>query len=222
MVCLKVAVFALMAVSIGMFVACAGAASDDPAPTTAPPGPPGLPGATKKEAKDPAPSQFVIEIKTSVGMIKAELWPDKAPATVTNVLKYVKDGFYDGLIFHRVIAGFMIQGGGFTPDMKQKANGAPVRNEARADVPNKRGTLAMARTADVNSATSQFFINLVDNKFLDHKDESARGFGYCVFGEVIDGMDVVNRIGKTKTGSSGRFSDVPVKPVVIESIRVAK
>jgi cyclophilin family peptidyl-prolyl cis-trans isomerase len=160
-----------------------------------------------------------VLIETSMGTVKAELWADKAPATVSNFLAYVDAKFYDGLIFHRVIDGFMIQGGGFSKAMSQKGTRGPVRNEARADRPNKRGTLAMARTRDVDSATSQFFINLVDNAFLDHRDESAQGFGYCAFGRVVEGMDVVDRIGKTATASAGPFENVPVEAVSINSIR---
>ncbi|MCX7591850.1 MAG: peptidylprolyl isomerase [Kiritimatiellae bacterium] len=161
----------------------------------------------------------VVVIKTSLGTIKAELWPDKAKETVANFLRYVDEKFYDGLVFHRVIDGFMIQGGGFNAKLEPKPTHPPIKNEARADVPNARGTLAMARTAVVDSATSQFFINLVDNGFLNHRDETPTGFGYCVFGRVIEGMDVVDRIGKVKTGSVRHFNDVPLEPVIIESIR---
>lgn len=160
----------------------------------------------------------VIIIETSEGTIKAELWPDKAPLTVKSFLKYTEEDYYAGTIFHRVIKNFMIQGGGFTKDMVQKKTHAPVKNEAKSDVGNARGTLAMARTSVVDSATSQFFINLVDNKFLDHKNETAQGFGYCVFGKVIEGMDIVDKIGQTKT----KPGDVPVETIVIKSIKLAK
>jgi cyclophilin family peptidyl-prolyl cis-trans isomerase len=163
----------------------------------------------------------VVVIETSKGTMKAELWPDKAKLTVENFLRYVDDKFYDGLVFHRVIAGFMIQGGGFTEDMQKKPAQAPVKNEARADTPNARGTLAMARTSVVDSATCQFFINLVDNAFLNHKNETPQGYGYCVFGKVIEGLDVLDAIGKVKTGVRASFRDVPVEPVVIKSIRRA-
>lgn len=164
-------------------------------------------------------SKPVIVIETSMGKVRAELWPGKAPKTVANVLAYIDDEYYDGLIFHRVIDDFMIQGGGFTPDMKKKPARAPVANEARADTPNRRGTLAMARTPQVDSATSQFFINLADNDFLNHRNKSPRGFGYCVFGEVVEGMDVVDKIAKVKTGNVKGYSDVPLEPVIIKSIR---
>ena len=163
--------------------------------------------------------ELMVTIKTSMGDIRAELWDDKAPVTVSNFLAYADEGHFDGLIFHRVINGFMIQGGGFSPDMRQKDTRASIVNEARADTPNARGTLAMARTSDINSATSQFFINLVDNAPLNHRDESSRGFGYCVFGKVVEGMDVVDKIAKVKTGSMGPFQDVPVEPIVIENMR---
>ena len=163
----------------------------------------------------------VVVIETSMGTIKAELWAEKAPLTVANFLSYVDKQFFDGLVFHRVIAGFMIQGGGMTPDMRQKAGGPPVKNEASADKKNARGTLSMARTSAIDSATSQFFINLVDNDFLNHTDNSSRGFGYCAFGKVTDGMDVVDKIGKVKTGDNAGHSDVPVTPVIINSIRRA-
>ncbi len=159
----------------------------------------------------------VVIISTSMGDIEIELYPDKAPETVKNFLSYVNDRFYDGTIFHRVIPGFMIQGGGFTLDMKQKPTKAPIKNEANNGLKNDIGTIAMARTSVVDSATSQFFINLVDNNFLNH---GARDFGYAVFGKVIRGMDVVHKIAGVKTSNRGSFQDVPIEPVVIESVRV--
>lgn len=171
-----------------------------------------------EEKKTEVAQQVVIE--TSMGSITAELWPDKAPATVSNFLAYIEQEFYDGLIFHRVIDGFMIQGGGFNEQMSQKQSGKPIVNEARADVPNARGTLAMARTMVVDSATSQFFINLKDNAFLNHRNRTPQGFGYCVFGKVVDGMDVVDAIAKVRTGNVSGHQDVPLEPVVIKSIRV--
>jgi cyclophilin family peptidyl-prolyl cis-trans isomerase len=160
-----------------------------------------------------------VEINTSLGSFTAELWPDKAPKTVENFLAYARKGHYDGTIFHRVIDGFMVQGGGMTPDMRQKATQEPVKNEASSEVPNDRGTLAMARTSQIHSATSQFFVNLVDNGFLNHRDQSPQGFGYCVFGKVTDGMDVVDKIAKVQTTSHGPYEDVPAEPVLIESVQ---
>ena len=164
----------------------------------------------------------VVIIETSMGTIKAELWADKAPVTVENFVRYTSDEFYDGLIFHRVIGGFMIQGGGFSPAMEQKNAYDPIKNEASADKLNARGTLAMARTNVVDSATSQFFINLADNAFLNHQNDTPQGFGYCAFGEVIEGMDVVDKIAQVATGNHGPFQDVPKEPVVINSIRCVK
>ena len=161
----------------------------------------------------------VVLMETSLGTVTIELWPDKAPITVKNFLRYTDEKFYDGTVFHRVIPNFMIQGGGFTKDMTQKKPHAPIKNEARADVPNARGTLAMARTGVIDSATSQFFVNVVDNKFLNHRDNSPRGFGYCVFGKVVEGMDVVDKIRKVKTKTVHRYENVPAEPVVILSIR---
>ena len=190
-----------------------------------PPGlPPPPPGAVQAKPKPEATEgkHPMVVIETSMGTIKAELWEDKAPLTVANFLEYVNDSFYDGLIFHRVIDKFMLQGGGFTPDMKQKEAKAPVKNEARKDALNKRGTLAMARTMVVDSATSQFFINLVDNGFLDHKNPTPQGFGYCAFGKVTDGMDVVDKIAKVKTGRAGPHENVPVEAVLINSIKTVE
>jgi len=170
----------------------------------------------------PAPKELKnvqIIIETSMGAITAELDSAKAPGTVSNVLSYIDAKFYDATIFHRVIDGFMIQGGGFTRDMIQKKNQAPVKNEADNGLHNVRGTLAMARTMIVDSATSQFFINLIDNSFLDFKSKTDAGWGYCVFGKVVDGMDVVDKIAKVRTDQSGRLQNVPVEPVVINSVR---
>jgi cyclophilin family peptidyl-prolyl cis-trans isomerase len=171
-----------------------------------------------KAPKEPVKVQILIE--TSLGEITAELYPDKAPLTVSNVLSYVDRKFYDETIFHRVISDFMIQGGGFTKEMVQKPTAAPVKNEADNGVSNTRGTLAMARTMIVDSATSQFFINLTDrNTFLNHTAKTDRGWGYCVFGKVVAGMDVVDKIAGTETGSVGQFENVPKTPVVIKRIR---
>ncbi len=157
----------------------------------------------------------MLTIKTNHGDIKVTLFEDKAPITCENFLDYVKDGFFDNTIFHRVIPNFMIQGGGFDPDMNQKKARDPIKNEADNGVSNKRGTLAMARTSVVDSATAQFFINLRDNDFLDH---GTRDFGYAVFGEVADGMDVVDVIAGVATGNHAGHQDVPVDSVVIESV----
>ena len=164
----------------------------------------------------------IVIINTSMGTITAELWADKAPKTVENMISYIGEQFYDGLIFHRVIPSFMIQGGGMDVKMKQKAPGDPVVNEATAELRNDRGTLAMARTSDVNSAMAQFFVNLVDNGFLNHQNETSQGFGYCAFGAVTEGMDVVDTIGAVSTNRNGFHDDVPVEPVMINSIRLAE
>jgi cyclophilin family peptidyl-prolyl cis-trans isomerase len=161
----------------------------------------------------------IVVMETSLGTIKIELFEDKAPITVKNFLGYVKDKHYDGLIFHRVIENFMIQGGGFEPGMKQKQTKDPIKNEAGNGLSNARGTIAMARTRVADSATSQFFINVKDNTALDRAN-SADGVGYCVFGKVIDGMDVVDKIRKVKTGRKMGFDDVPDEDVVIKSIKV--
>ncbi|KKO47418.1 peptidylprolyl isomerase [Arsukibacterium ikkense] len=158
----------------------------------------------------------MINLHTNYGVITLNLFADKAPVTVENFISYVKDGFFDGTIFHRVIDGFMIQGGGFTPDMDQKETKGSIKNEANNKVANSKGTIAMARTNDPHSATCQFFINLADNSFLNHSAESSQGWGYCVFGEVTAGMDVVEKIRQVKTGRFAGHSDVPVEPVIIE------
>ena len=163
-----------------------------------------------------------ITIKTNKGDVEAELFEDKAPESVKNFLFYVEKGHYKGTIFHRVINNFMIQGGGFDKDMKEKSVGKPIKNEAKTDVKNETGTLAMARTQDINSATAQFFINVADNAFLDHRDETSAGFGYAVFGKVTSGMPIVNKIKMVKTGSRGQYEDVPVEPVVILDITKKK
>ena len=159
-------------------------------------------------------------METSKGTITLELDDAKAPETVANFVQYAKDGHYDGTIFHRVIDGFMIQGGGFTRDMNQKETREPIRNEAMNGLKNLRGTIAMARTMVVDSATSQFFINLVDNAFLDFQNPTPQGFGYAVFGKVVDGMDVVDQIAKVKTGFSGPHQNVPEEAIVIKKVVV--
>ena len=157
-----------------------------------------------------------VTMETSLGKITLELYPDKAPVTVANFLSYVDEGSYNGTIFHRVIRGFMIQGGGFTETMQEKPNKAPITNEADNGLKNERGTIAMARTPDPNSATAQFFINAKDNTFLNFKNKSPEGYGYCVFGKVTKGLDVVDAIEKTPTTTKGFYQDVPAKPVVIK------
>jgi cyclophilin family peptidyl-prolyl cis-trans isomerase len=162
----------------------------------------------------------VVVVETSMGSITFEIYPDRAPKTVENFLAYVRDGFYEGTVFHRVIRGFMIQGGGLTRDLQRKSTRAPVENEAGNGLKNQRGTVAMARTAEIHSATSQFFINTANNAALDHKGMGARDYGYCVFGKVTEGMDVVDRIEKVETGAKNGYKDVPVETVVIKSIHL--
>ncbi len=159
-----------------------------------------------------------VLLKTSKGDITIELFQDKAPISAKNFLSYVDEKFYDGTIFHRVIKGFMVQGGGMTPDMHEKSAKAPIKNEAANGLKNLRGTLAMARTPDIDSATCQFFINLVDNAFLDHQKGNPDQFGYAVFGKVVAGMDVVDAIAAAPTGSKGMHRDVPREPVTIVSV----
>jgi cyclophilin family peptidyl-prolyl cis-trans isomerase len=175
-------------------------------------------GATMKE-KEVNPS---VIIETSMGNITIELYQDRAPKTVANFLEYVKDGYFKGTIFHRVIKGFMIQGGGLGADMKGKATRSPIENEATNGLKNARGTIAMARTADIHSATSQFFINTVDNSFLDHRSKSPDKFGYCVFGQVTSGMDVVDKIEGVQTETKGMYQNVPTKAILITDVRLAK
>lgn len=159
----------------------------------------------------------MVTFKTNFGDITLELFADKAPKTVENFISYVKDGFYDGTIFHRVINGFMIQGGGMNAEMDEKQTKSPIQNEANNGVANEMGTIAMARTNDPHSATAQFFINVSNNDFLNFSSESMNGWGYCVFGKVTEGMDVVEKIKAVKTGNYGYHQDVPVEAVIIES-----
>lgn len=174
-------------------------------------------GEAGAEEKNP-----VVLMETSVGNVRIELDQKNAPISVNNFLSYVDDKFYDGTIFHRVINNFMIQGGGFTPDMQQKPTKAQIKNEAGNGLKNKSGTLAMARTMVVDSATAQFFINVVDNDSLDHRGNSPQGYGYAVFGKVVEGMDVVDKIKSVRTGSKMGFGDVPMETVVIKSVRRAQ
>jgi len=167
----------------------------------------------------PAWGEPTVTMKTSLGDIRIELDRERAPLSVENFLAYADAGFYDGTIFHRVIDGFMVQGGGFGRDLKRKPARPPIRNEAANGLKNRRGTIAMARTSAVDSATSQFFINLKDNDFLDHRSNDARGYGYAVFGRVVDGMEVVDRIAKVRTRQANAlFQNLPVEPVVIEAV----
>ncbi len=168
------------------------------------------------ESKSP-----VVNMQTNFGIIVIELNAEKAPKTVTNFLSYVKAGFFDGTIFHRVIENFMIQGGGYTTDYRKKTTRSSIRNEADNELENLRGTIAMARTSDPHSATGQFFINVKDNNFLNYRSHTRRGWGYTVFGKVIAGMDIVDKIRQTQTGRGGPFrSDVPQTPVIIEKVFV--
>jgi peptidyl-prolyl cis-trans isomerase A (cyclophilin A) len=179
-------------------------------------------GATVSVAAETVDKNPEVFLDTSLGKIKIELFPKEAPISVKNFLDYVKSGFYNNTIYHRVIANFMIQGGGFTTDLKMKKTKEPIKNEAGNGLKNVRGTIAMARTMIVDSATAQFFINVKDNDFLNHRDETPNGFGYAVFGKVIEGMDVVDKIAGVKTGIQKGFSDVPDSPVVIRSIWLMK
>ncbi len=173
-------------------------------------------GSTSSHAENPR-----ILMKTNLGNITLELYPEKAPKTVENFLRYTKDGFYKNTIFHRVIANFMVQGGGFDTTFKQKPTHAPVENEANNGLKNETGTIAMARTSDPHSATAQFFINVVNNAFLNFTAPNPRGYGYTVFGKVTDGMDIVHQIAKTPTGSGGPFpGDVPREMIIIEDVSV--
>jgi len=188
--------------TLGVVAAAGAAAADATAPAAAP--------------KDAAAAPVNVIFATSLGDLTIELWPDKAPLTVANILKYVDAGFYDGVVFHRVIPGFVIQGGGMTPDMQQKRTNPPVKNEGKNGLRNLRGTLSMARTNDPDSATSQFFVNLVDNKSLDFDGPYG---GYAVFGKVASGMDVVDKIAAVKTRNAGMHQNVPAEPVVIKSAK---
>ena len=161
-----------------------------------------------------------VEFQTSQGNFTVELYPEKAPKTVANFLQYVKDGFYENTIFHRVINHFMIQGGGFERDLSEKSTRAAIVNEASNGLLNELGTIAMARTADPDSATAQFFVNLTDNQFLNYVSPDPDQMGYCVFGKVTSGIEVVQKIGLVQTNTVGRNSDVPVKPIIIKSVKL--
>jgi len=175
---------------------------------------------TNEEKETGTRRRDMVLFETSAGDFEVELYPEKAPITVENFLAYVNDGFFDGLIFHRVIEGFMIQGGGFDEQMNQKQTRESIKNEAGNGLKNEKYTIAMARTKVVDSATAQFFINVEDNDFLDHRDESPEGFGYAVFGKVVSGTDVVDRIKGVKTTTKGYYENVPVEPVIIRRASV--
>lgn len=218
---------ALLIIALAAFavVGCGGGTAPpaEDAPSAAEPPEPATteePGDTAEESPDVAVGYPRVELSTSLGTIRLELYPDKAPITVENFLGYVTEGFFDGTIFHRVVPGFVIQGGGFTSEMVEKDTRPPIENEANNGVRNLRGTICMARTSDPHSATSQFFINTKDNPPLDHRDSSLRGWGYAVFGRVTEGMEVVEAIERVPRGSKNGYDDVPVDPIVIERARL--
>lgn len=188
------------------------AAETTPMETTTPP--------TTPESDLPTPGPSAVLMRTSLGDLTIELYPNEAPRTVANFLQYTEDGFYDGTIFHRVVRGFVIQGGGFTADMMEKDTREPIENEARNGLMNLRGTLSMARTMDPHSATSQFFVNTKDNAMLDHTSPTRPGWGYAVFGRVISGMETVDEIEASRVVSRAGHNDVPETPIVIESATV--
>ena len=206
----------LAALALMVTIGCGGGSPPPPAEEPAP--------AEEKPAAETAPAPTgtnpMVEMRTSLGTMKIELYPEKAPKTVENFVRYAGERFYDGTVFHRVISGFMIQGGGFTPDMLERETRAPIANEASNGLKNVRGSLAMARTGDPHSASSQFFINTVDNPFLDFTAETVQGWGYAVFGRVVEGLETLDAIKKVSTGSRDGYDDVPVDPVVIESVRI--
>ncbi len=216
-------IWMLAALGLMVTIGCGGGSppppAEEPAAAPAPPEPPNEEPAAKT-APAPTGTNPRVEMRTSLGTMKIELYPDKAPKTVENFLQYAREGFYDGTVFHRVISGFMIQGGGFSPDMSEKETRAPIENEASNGLKNVRGSLAMARTGDPHSASSQFFINTVDNPFLDFTAATVQGFGYAVFGQVVEGLETLDAIKKVSTGSRDGHDDVPMDPVVIESVRV--
>ncbi len=177
-------------------------------------------GASALFSQTAAAANPVVEMVTSLGKIRIELFAERAPKTVENFLQYTKDRFYDGTIFHRVIPGFMVQGGGFTPDMEQKKTREAIANEAQNGLKNQKGTLAMARTPNPHSATAQFFINVAENDFLNFTGPTQRGFGYCVFGHVTQGMEIVDKIVTVPTGNRGGHQNVPLQPIVIQSMRI--
>jgi peptidylprolyl isomerase/peptidyl-prolyl cis-trans isomerase B (cyclophilin B) len=197
----------LLALTLGASLAATGCNAREPGKQTV---------STAPAAGQPANPRVLIE--TSRGSITVELFPRNAPRSVENFLSYAKSGFYDGTVFHRVIPGFMIQGGGMLPDMTEKSRGTPIVNEADNGLKNLRGTLAMARTGEPHSATSQFFINVADNYFLNHRGKSIEGWGYAVFGQVVDGMEVADAIVTAPRGNRGPHGDVPLDPVVMKKV----
>jgi peptidylprolyl isomerase/peptidyl-prolyl cis-trans isomerase B (cyclophilin B) len=199
----------LLALTLGASLATAGCNAREPGKQTV---------STAPQAGQPANPKVLIE--TGKGNITVELFPGNAPKSVENFLAHVNSGFYDGTIFHRVIPGFMVQGGGMLPDMTEKARGTPITNEADNGLKNLRGTLAMARTGEPHSATSQFFINVADNYFLNHRGKSIEGWGYAVFGQVVDGMQVVDAIVAVPRGERGPHGDVPLEAVVMKKVTV--
>lgn len=230
------ALLAVGGLSAGAFFGCGGAGSDE---TPEPPAADSTENAAPEEAPsmtdsatdtdDPAaedaapdivPEGPVVAFRTTLGDFRIELFPDDAKETTANFLRYVEDGFYDGTIFHRVVRGFVIQGGGFTAEMEEKETRPPIPNEAQNGLVNSRGTLAMARTSDPHSASAQFFVNTRDNAMLDHTGTSVRGWGYAVFGRVISGMETVDRIEATPVVSRAGHNDVPATPVVVESATI--
>lgn len=182
------------------------------------PKPAAKPAGVKPPPQGSKPNPKVV-LETTLGTIKLELWADRVPNTVANFIRYVAEKHYDGTIFHRVIPDFMVQGGGFTPDMKQRGTFPPIKNEAPKGCKNRRGMIAMARTSQIDSATSQFFINVVDNDFLDYKGDSPDKFGYCAFGRVYEGMNVVDDICQVATGNKAGHDDVPMVDIIITSAR---
>lgn len=226
------ALLAVGGLSAGALFGCGGAGSDEtPEPpaadsteNAAPEEAPSMTDSATDAAEDAAPDLVpegpVVAFRTTLGDFRIELFPDDAPETAANFLRYAEDGFYDGTIFHRVVRGFVIQGGGFTAEMEEKETRPPIPNEAQNGLVNSRGTLAMARTSDPHSASAQFFVNTRDNAMLDHTGTTVRGWGYAVFGRVISGMETVDRIEATPVVSRAGHNDVPATPVVVESATI--
>jgi cyclophilin family peptidyl-prolyl cis-trans isomerase len=203
----------LTAIALLLVLALPGWAQESTTPTA----PEGVPTETVPDAEP-----LEVTMKTSMGDVVLELYPDKAPLTVANFVDYATTDFYDGTVFHRIVPGFVIQGGGFTPELNKKKTKSPIVNEAQNGLSNERGTIAMARTQYPNTATSQFFINLKDNEMLDFKAEQQGGYGYAVFGRVVEGMEVVDAIASVPTTTKGRYQNVPVEPVVIEDVVITE